>query len=1037
MSVLGALSSLALKGAAQATGGEALGTGAEALVVVLRQRFSDNSMRLNQALQKASDRAWRAVELALAGTSWWERCKLALSSTEQRAFRDQVQAFLHAHPLDNVDGHGPDFRAQCLGQLQAARKAGLLTRGQVDPDELARRVGDLSRFGGDRTATVAAELRAVDEIVAQVRQYGYEALATFLELRPAAGPPVLLAAVRYFFQREVENDRELFQGLAYARLEGLAEGQSGGFADLAEALDAHTDRLETLLADVQAVVVQTRGDVLDIKSELARQGQQMQELGRAVLDALRQHQLERRELHGGDSLSVRDEAERRLVKDLVRRYRALPAQQRQGMPALLNAVGKLEVVAGDFAAAQNDFRALAELVPEGAARAEAAHNAYRAALEQRSWGEALASLQEAMTLDPARFSPFPADKFAPEKILGAGGFGVAFLCRNRHSGALVVIKTLRRDGLDRDLGEVFREAQTLEELEHPAIIRVRDCDYADAARTRPYLVMDYFQAQNLAEHVEQHGPLPAAELLPLARLVAEGMQRAHGRGILHRDVKPANVLVRRGGEPGGSSPRSWQVKLIDFGLALRASTAHSTMKASLDRTLLGSSIAGTLEYAAPEQMGKLKGVAVGPYSDVYGFGKTCCFALFGTPQPTFQHWQQLPRELADLLGRCLAEQPSQRPHDFTAVLAELDRLLAPRPAATPVPRDLPRAKVVEVPVPQARLAEPRRPEPHRPEPPRSRPRRRLDDLDEVEPPRKRRSSGGALAGLLLLGLVLVAVLGLTVGATFLGLRRPTFSSPQQSVLNRPLWPGTEPEVRYEPIREDEFPAVLKELKGNPGADRKREIAGRLGETEPTKSQKAQHEKAEKLRRLLAQKPPGTTQEAVDEAEAKDDITHVSVALDPLTQANDHATQKAVAKALRRWGTAKNVDGLIRLTAAVGAKGDSVRLEACLALANLKDPRGAEAVAKMLEGDWSPDWNAAKQSLIAFGPMAEEFVLPRLQSAAWGARPIVLAILEAVGSEKSIAALQALPKDTAAQNALAVIRARAQGKANKGTAEEAN
>ena len=66
-------------------------------------------------------------------------------------------------------------------------------------------------------------------------------------------------------------------------------------------------------------------------------------------------------------------------------------------------------------------------------------------------------------------------------------------------------------------------------------------------------------------------------------------------------------------------------------------------------------------------MGKLKGVPVGPCSDVYGFGKTCCFALFGTPQPTFQHWQQLPRELADLLGRCLNEQPRARPQDFAAL----------------------------------------------------------------------------------------------------------------------------------------------------------------------------------------------------------------------------------------------------------------------------------------------------------------------------------------------------------------------------------
>src|SRR5262249_33771263 len=162
-----------------------------------------------------------------------------------------------------------------------------------------------------------------------------------------------------------------------------------------------------------------------------------------------------------------------------------------------------------------------------------------------------------------------------------------------------------------DLSEVFREAQALEELEHPAIIRIRDCDYADAAKTRPYFVMDYFPGQTLAEYVEQNGTLRPDELLPLARLVAEGLQRAHGKGILPRDVKPANLLVQCSPvsprpESGArvSERRDYTAKLIDFGLALRATAAPSTMRSSLDRTLLGSSIAGTLDYAAPEQMGK-------------------------------------------------------------------------------------------------------------------------------------------------------------------------------------------------------------------------------------------------------------------------------------------------------------------------------------------------------------------------------------------------------------------------------------------------
>jgi DNA polymerase len=105
-------------------------------------------------------------------------------------------------------------------------------------------------------------------------------------------------------------------------------------------------------------------------------------------------------------------------------------------------------------------------------------------------------------------------------------------------------------------------------------------------------------------------------------------------------------------------------------------------------TLAGSSIAGTQEYAAPEQMGKLPGVAVGPSSDVYGFARTCCYALFQTPQPLPRHWRSVPPDLAELLETCLEERPEQRPQDFGAVLARLAPAAAPpRPAPqAPAPR---------------------------------------------------------------------------------------------------------------------------------------------------------------------------------------------------------------------------------------------------------------------------------------------------------------------------------------------------------------
>jgi WD40 repeat protein len=341
----------------------------------------------------------------------------------------------------------------------------------------------------------------------------------------------------------------------------------------------------------------------------------------------------------------------------------------------------LESAAGDLEEAQRDFQEVATLVDDPRARAEAHANAYEAALERRDWELALKEFNRAVALDPNRFSPFPLGKYEPEKILGAGGFGVVFLCRNRHSKSRVVVKALRVDGLERSVADVFREAQVLEELDHPAIIRLRDCDYADANQTRAFVVMDYFEGLTLAEHVERHGPLSADDLLALASPVAEALQAAHACGILHRDVKPANLLVRMDGS-------AWRVKLIDFGLALKQSVLRATMSTpGRSRSTLGYSIVGTIDFAAPEQMGRQPGVAAGPPADIYGFARTCCFALFQTTQPLMKHWRTLPAALAELLEECLGEAPGERPGSFAVVLERLGRLrgISADPAKPPAP----------------------------------------------------------------------------------------------------------------------------------------------------------------------------------------------------------------------------------------------------------------------------------------------------------------------------------------------------------------
>jgi serine/threonine protein kinase len=654
-----------LGGACEATGLK-LGKGAvDGVVGYLTRPFIDHSQRLSKALQKANLQTWTTLEIALAGESWWQRCKDVLVSGDQKAFRQQVQTFLEATPLPFLTGK-TQFRQQCLRELQAARMSGLLTTGNLDPRELAREVGAFARFT-DPSAMLNAEWEAIKRMADALKEAKFPNLAHFLGMQPQQERSLLVIAVEYFFRREVETDAELARGLAFARMESLAHSQNVGFAAIGDVLAQHGQHLELLLGEVQSVVIQTQEAVLDVQAELRRQGHQHQDLFEAVIRLQSKLDMLNREVRPHDSLSIHTEAEMELVKQLVARYRRLPEDQRRQFPALLNAIGKLEVAAGDFQNAEQDFETVAAQVEDVRAKSEAHMNAYHAALEGRSWDNAMVELRQALAADGQRFALFPMDKYEPERILGAGGFGVVFLCRNRYSDARLVVKTLRASDFSQDLNTIFREAAVLEQLDHPTIIRLRDCGYADNKQTHPYLVMDYFEGLTLEDHVRHHGVMALPEFLQVARQMAEGLAAAHTCNVLHRDVKPGNVLIRR-------HTKGWQVKLIDFGLAYRVRTVQNTIQQAeaLTNTLLGRSIAGTLDYAAPEQMGKLSKQLIGPCSDIYGFARTCCYALFGTPNPGPRQWKQLGDErISDLLADCLAEQPAERPSSLDAILLSL------------------------------------------------------------------------------------------------------------------------------------------------------------------------------------------------------------------------------------------------------------------------------------------------------------------------------------------------------------------------------
>ena len=536
--------------------------GLERVVAICGDHLSDQGRRLTKALRESNERAWKALEIALAGETLWNR----LDRAEDRAFRQQLAAYLKQTPIPELQDKEP-FRKKCLQDLHQARKKALLD-GRLAPEDLARRIGPLTDRG-DPQAVLAAEKQALNDIAGRFKEAKLDALAWLLEQQPQPGRSVLVVAVRYYFQRRVEEDEELARRLQFTAMESLTESQQQGFRQLDDGLKVHAARVEEAVVGLAEAAAEIREAALDLR------------FGNGE-DAGREPRVLRpRPANAGAAADAPAPRPRQRQSVDPLRPRAPEGQGVPGplspnagkgearAPALLNGLGKLQVAVGDYSNAQEAFTRVAELSPDAAACAEGHYNAYRAALERAAVGEggyaaALAELKLALRFDAARFALFPPDEYEPVRILGAGGFGVTFLCKKKLTNADVAVKALQTDGLELDVGAVLQEASTLDQLQHPAIIRLRHCGYADAGHTRPFIEMEYFESQTLEEYVKKNGALSVADVLAVARPLAEALHAAHGRGILHRDVKPANLLVRRAGG-------KWEVKVIDFGLALKQS----------------------------------------------------------------------------------------------------------------------------------------------------------------------------------------------------------------------------------------------------------------------------------------------------------------------------------------------------------------------------------------------------------------------------------------------------------------------------------
>jgi serine/threonine protein kinase len=245
--------------------------------------------------------------------------------------------------------------------------------------------------------------------------------------------------------------------------------------------------------------------------------------------------------------------------------------------------------------------------------------------------------------------------------LGEGGMGQVFKARHRHMGREVALKIIRKEKLASPdaVKRFYAEVRAAGQLQHPNIVVAYD---AGQAGTTHFLSMEYVDGIDLARQVKENGPLPVAQACDHVRQAALGLQHAHEKGLVHRDIKPHNLLLTR--ENGKAV-----VKILDMGLARL--TGGLDQERALTQT---GAVIGTPDYLAPEQAVSSRAADI--RSDLYSLGCTLHFLLTGRAPFTAESLTQI------LLQHQMEEPPpleQGRPDVPPAVAAIVKKLLAKRP----------------------------------------------------------------------------------------------------------------------------------------------------------------------------------------------------------------------------------------------------------------------------------------------------------------------------------------------------------------------
>jgi serine/threonine-protein kinase len=267
-----------------------------------------------------------------------------------------------------------------------------------------------------------------------------------------------------------------------------------------------------------------------------------------------------------------------------------------------------------------------------------------------------------------------AGRYRVGRELGRGGMASVYLARDEKHGRDVAIKVIKSD-LSASLGHerFLREIEIAARLRHPNIVPLYDSGETNGSL---FFVMPYEDGQSLRERIRRSGPLPIVDTLSVLRDVARALCYAHEHGVVHRDIKPDNVLLS-----GGAAV------VTDFGIAKAVSVA---LTGAGEGTLTqAGTVIGTPAYMAPEQA--TGDTSVDHRADIYSFG-CLAYELFAghppfqekathlliaahlatAPRPIAEVRADVPQPVADLITRCLAKAPAERPHSARELLPALE-----------------------------------------------------------------------------------------------------------------------------------------------------------------------------------------------------------------------------------------------------------------------------------------------------------------------------------------------------------------------------